>query len=100
MRAHHSMTDGLEDLREAELGNEQAEGAPALLIFGKNVCSGSGAARNKAHALKVVNSLGDGNAGGVEELAKFGLTRKTVARLERTGLNAGKQVIEDTAMLR
>jgi len=83
-RAHHAVADGLEDLREAKLGNEQAEGMPDGVMLRQHMGSGSGATRDQTHALQIQHGLGYGDARGVEELAQLRLARQTVAHLQRT----------------
>jgi hypothetical protein len=98
LRPHHSVADRFEYLGQTEFGNEQSEGAAAGLVLGENVRAGAGPPRDQAHPLKVVNGLGNGDAGGVEELAKFGFAGETIAGFQRAALDAGEQVVKDTAV--
>ena len=60
--AHHSVADGLEDLREAEFGDKEPKGAALRLMLSEDVSASAGAAGDEAHALEIEDGFGDGDA--------------------------------------
>jgi len=81
MVPHHAVADGFKYLRQSELRDEETEGSAAGLVFGHDVRPGAWPARHQTHALQVVHSLGDGDAGCIEEFAQLRFAGKAVARL-------------------
>jgi hypothetical protein len=93
------VADGLEDLGEAEFGDEETEGASLRLMLGENVRAGTGAACDKAHALEIEDSFCNCDSGGAKELSEFRFAGEAVASLESAGLDVSVEVLEDTLVL-
>ena len=99
-RAHHALTDGLEDLGGAEFRDEEAEAERMLLRGALHVGSRTGAAGDEVVALQRLDGLGDGDARRAEALAENGLAGEAVANGVLAGLDLGQKLLVDHTMKR
>ena len=96
-RSHHSLTDRLEDLGLAEVGDEQPEGKTAGSRSEER--SGAGPPLDQAGGLELPKGAADGDPRNAEPLDELGLARQAFSLLPLASLDFAAESEEDGLVL-